>query len=126
MHEGVWAEAKYDYKDQLQQWGTSRESHYPASHDPLLAFSKRTFDRMVSQKPMKNLIVYNVLKVTWARYETVKMTEVDDRTMTFKFQSEKDKDQIMDMSSWSVQGYCLNMKECEGNTSIDEVEFHKI
>lgn len=32
----------------------------------------------------------------------------------------------MDMSSWPVQGHCFNMKECEGNTSIDEVEFHKM
>lgn len=41
---------------------------------------------------MKNLVVYNVLKVAWARYGSVRMTEVDDRTMAFEFQSEKDKE----------------------------------
>lgn len=54
--------------------------------------SRRTFDRIITQKQMKNLVVYNVLKVAWARYGSVRMTEVDDRTMAFEFQSEKDKE----------------------------------
>lgn len=52
------------------------------------------------------------------------MTEVDERTMAFEFNSEKDKEQILDMSPWSVQGHSLNLKDCEGNTSLDEVDFH--
>lgn len=51
------------------------------------------------------------------------MTEVDDKTMVFEFESEKDKEHIMDMSSWSIQDQCLNLKECNVETSLDEIEF---
>lgn len=52
------------------------------------------------------------------------MTEVDERTMTFEFQSKKA--QIMDISPWSVQGHFLSLKECRGDISIEEIEFNKM
>lgn len=51
------------------------------------------------------------------------MTEVDDKTKTLEFESERDKDQIMDLSLWSVQGHCLNLKECKVETSLEEINF---
>lgn len=72
--------------------------------NPPSAHGNRTFGQIVSQWSMKNSVVYNVLKVAWARYGTVKTTKVDDRTMAFEFQSENEEVQIMDMSPWLVKG----------------------
>lgn len=41
---------------------------------------------------------YNVLKVAWARFGSVKMTEVDNNTMNFEFETERDKNQVLDQS----------------------------
>lgn len=73
---------------------------------------------------MKNTVVYNVLKVTWTRHGSIKMTEVDDKTMNIKFESEREKEEIMDKSPWSVQGHCLNLKECKANTCLKEIDFY--
>lgn len=54
------------------------------------------------------------------------MTEVDDRRMAFTFQLEKENEQIMDMSPWSVQGHCLNLKQCKENISIGEAQLHRM
>lgn len=40
-------------------------------------------------------MIYNVLKAAWVRYRPVKMTEVDNKTTTFEFETERDKEQIM-------------------------------
>lgn len=42
-------------------------------------------------------MVCNVLKVAWANHGAVRMTEVDEKTMAFGFESERDKDQITDL-----------------------------
>lgn len=75
---------------------------------------------------MKNSAVYNVLKAAWARFGSVKMTEVDERTMSFEFQSDKEKAQVLDMSPWSVHGHCLSLKESVGEARIEEVDFYKM
>lgn len=73
---------------------------------------------------MKNSLIYNVLKITWARHRPVRMTEVDDKIIAFDFESERDREQIMDMDPWSVQGHSLNLKECKANICIKEIDFH--
>lgn len=57
----------------------------------------RIFDRIISQKSLRNTVVCNVLKVAWANHGAVRMTEVDEKTMAFGFESERDKDQITDL-----------------------------
>lgn len=48
-------------------------------------------------KSIKNSVIYNVLMVAWARHGSVKMTEVDDKTTAFEFETEKDRIQILDI-----------------------------
>lgn len=71
-------------------------------------------------------MVYNVLKVAWSRYGEDEMTELDDRTMAFDFQSEKELRQVMDMSPWSVQGHCLNLIASSEFGSLEEEAFGKL
>lgn len=52
------------------------------------------------------------------------MMEVGDRTIAFDFDSARDREQILDMSPWSVHGQSLNLKECRSNICIEEIEFH--
>lgn len=65
-----------------------------------------------------------MLKAAWARFGMVRMKEIDDRTMEFEFQSEKD--QIMDMSLWLVQGPVLKLIDSKGNISMEEVDFTRM
>lgn len=75
------------------------------------------FVRIISHKQIRNFAVHNVLKLAWTRFGPVKMFEVDEHTMKFEFDSERDKDQIMDHSPWSVQGHNLNLRMCNAEMS---------
>lgn len=86
----------------------------------------RSVGQLLTQKQIRNSVVYNVLKVAWARFGQVEMTELDERTMAFEFQSKEDQKQIMDMSPWYVQGHCLNLIDCNELSSLEEVEFGKL
>lgn len=86
----------------------------------------RSFGRLLTHKQIRNTVVYNVLKVAWARFGQVDMTELDDNTMAFEFQSAEDQRQIMDQSPWSVQGHCLNLKDCSEHPTWEEVDFGKL
>lgn len=68
-------------------------------------------------------MVYNVLKVAWANHGAMRMTKVDDQTMEFEFESPRSKEQIMDLSPWSVNGNCLVLKECLANTNLQDINF---
>lgn len=51
------------------------------------------------------------------------MTEVDDKSTTFEFDSYWDKQQVMDISPWSIQGPSLNLNECTTNTCLEDIDF---
>lgn len=85
---GAWAEASNGYVDQ----GEPGKAALRLVANPSSDLGKRTFGRIVAQKQVKNSVVYNVLKATWAWFGAVKMTEVDERTMEFEFQSVREKD----------------------------------
>lgn len=68
-------------------------------------------------------MVHNVLKIAWARYGSVRIAEVDECTLSFIFENKRDRDQIMDMSPWSVQGHCLNLRVCRANMCIEDLVF---
>lgn len=68
-------------------------------------------------------MVYNVLRVAWANHGAVRMKEVDDQTMEFVFESPRSKEQILDLSPWSVNGHCLVLKECLTSSSLQDVNF---
>lgn len=55
------------------------------------AAGSKVLGRLISQKQLRNSVVYNMLKSAWARYGPVKMKELDERTTVFEFESEKDK-----------------------------------
>lgn len=91
--------------------------------NPLVQLEPRVFGGIIYHKNIKNTVVYNVLKVAWVRHSSVKMTEVDDKTTAFHSEAERDRDQIMNLSPWSVQGQCLNLKECILNICLGEIDF---
>lgn len=63
-----------------------------------------------------------MLKAAWARYGTVRISEVDEH----EFESERDRDQILDMFPWSVHDHCLNLKICKANMCIEEIVFDTV
>lgn len=47
---------------------------------------KKVYGRIISQKHLRNIVVYNVLRVAWSRYRLVKMKNVNDKTTIFEFE----------------------------------------
>lgn len=60
---------------------------------------------------VKAIDTHNVLKLPWARYESVTISDVLDKVVMFRFESEDNRKKIFDMSPWSIQGHCLSMKK---------------
>lgn len=116
-HEGLWSRAPILEKESLCGYPVWISSWTPreARH--------RVVVKIIAQKNMRNSVVYNVVKGAWAKFGSVKMTEVDSITMNFEFGLERDKNQIMDQSPWLVQGHCLNLKECHSNRCVEEIDF---
>lgn len=90
---------------------------------PLIQCGSRIIGRSLAQKGLRNSVTYNVLKGAWASYGAVTMKEVDSQTMEFIFQSSRGKDQVMDISPWSINGHCLVLKECLATSSLQDVNF---
>lgn len=91
--------------------------------NPVREYESKMFGRIISQKHIRNTVVHNVLKVAWERFRPIRMLEVDEQTMSFEFDSERDRDQIMDLTLWSVQGHLLNLKTCKANMCLEEIDF---
>lgn len=108
-----------DTRANSREEGLPRKNNLYLISNPTWDYGTQFFGRIISQKTIKNTVVHNILKVAWARYRSVKMVEVDDKTMTFEFHNERDRDQIMDLSPWSVQGHRLNLKVCKANTCVE-------
>lgn len=66
---------------------------------------QRVFGMLMSDRPVKNNDIQNVLKEAWARYGPMRTTEVNESQLLFEFESPRDRDQIMDLAPWSVHGH---------------------
>lgn len=64
-----------------------------------------------------------MLKAAWGSYGSVKMAELVEGTMVFDFESDADRDRVLDMSPWAVHDHCINLKLLLPNQSLDEVDF---
>lgn len=90
---------------------------------------QRVIGMLVSDQHIKNNVVQNVLKnnvVQNVHNGHVRITKVNDTTMMFDFESSRDRDQIMELSSWSVHGHCLNLKMCPAYMSVQDIDFGKV
>lgn len=81
---------------------------------------------LISDKPIKNNVIKNVLKEAWSRFGKVRMVEVNQSTLVFEFDSAQDKEQILELSPGSVHGYCMNLRDCPANMSVTEVDFNRV
>lgn len=54
------------------------------------------------------------------------MTEVDEQSTLFEFESDRDKQQVLNLSPWSIQGHSINLKECHVNACIEDVDFDRM
>lgn len=84
----------------------------------------RAIGMLMSDKHIKNNVVKNVLKEAWARFGPIRIAEVNDTTLVFDFASEKDREQIIELSPWSVHDHCLNLKACPVDTSVEDIDFN--
>lgn len=81
---------------------------------------------MISLKPVKNSVVYVVLKAAWAAYGSVVMTDLEEGVMAFDFQNVTERDRILDMSPWVIHGHCLNLKVANPNNCNEDIDFGRI
>lgn len=66
---------------------------------------------------MKNLVVVNVLKLAWANYGKVTITEIIDNILMFDFERETNRKTILELGPWSrkLTGRILNMERYNGS-----------
>lgn len=81
---------------------------------------------MISQKPVKCNAVFSVMKAAWGNFGAIKMTEIADGIMVFDFESDADRDRVVDMSPWAVHGHCLNLRLWHTNQTLDDVLFKRM
>lgn len=86
----------------------------------------RVLGMLVSGRHIKNNVVQNIVKEAWARFSTVRTIEINETTLMFHFESSRDRDQILELSIWTVHGHCLNLKLCHAYMSVDEVDFGRV
>lgn len=94
------------------------------SNSPSAPAAARVLGRLVTNRGIKNSAIINVLRAAWSRYGSVRMTELDERTIAFEFASVGDMNLILDMAPWSIHGHSLNLKECPIIRCADEVDFN--
>lgn len=75
---------------------------------------------------MKPVVTHSVLKLAWARYGKIRITELEDKIMLFEFANEDAKNQIFDMSPWSIQGHCLSLQKWEPSLGLTVVEIRRM
>lgn len=88
---------------------TNQKTILDLTSNPRLASNERYVGRIISQKHIKMVVIQNVLKLAWTRYGKFKIFELEHKIMMFEFEYEEDKDQIFDMSPWSIQGHFLSI-----------------
>lgn len=81
---------------------------------------------LMSERHIKNNVVQNVLKEAWARFGPVRISEVNETTLIFDFESSRDRDQILELSPWSVHGHSLNLKFCPAHMLVDEIDYGRV
>lgn len=81
---------------------------------------------IISEKPVKSTTIHNVLKLAWARYESITISYVSYKFVMFEFENEDDRKLILGMSSWSVQGYCMCMKKWMSSIGLAQVDFKRV
>lgn len=86
----------------------------------------RAFGVLLSEKHIKNNVVMTVLREPWARFGPVNIAEVNDTTLVFYFANSKDKDQVIELSPWSIHGHCLNIRSCPIDKSLGDVDFLRL
>lgn len=86
----------------------------------------RVLDMLMSDRHYKNNVVSNVLREAWGRFGPVHFTEVTDSMLMFEFESPRDREQIVDLSPWSIHGNCLNVKLCPEDVAVTNIDFSKL
>lgn len=88
---------------------TTRKTILDLTSNPQLTNNERYVGRIVSQKNVKPSTIQNVLKLAWAKYGKFRISEMEDKIMCFEFKNIEDKDQILHMSPWGLEGHCLSL-----------------
>lgn len=124
MGEGVWAVSPMVEQSGSGGRGGRRPLALNLQHQAAEGEAIRVYGRLLSSKSVRNSVVRNVLNLAWARFGHVKMKDVDDNTMAFEFESDRAREQILDLSPWSVQGHCLNLRVRNASMSLGEASVY--
>lgn len=100
----------------------SQRGKYPQNQDRHR--TSKVYGRIVSQKLVRNSVVVMVLKNAWSRFGPVRMTDINDKTMVFEFDSDRDREQILNQAPWSLHVHCLNLKTCSSDSCMEELNFN--
>lgn len=94
--------------------------------NPRLEHSDRYVGKVLFQKPVKLNAIQNVLKLAWARYGPIDISEASTEVLTFNFNNEEDRCKFLDMLPWAINGHVLSIKRWDPTIVIKDVDFNKV
>lgn len=66
------------------------------------------------------------MKLAWARYGQVIISDAETRILMFDIEKEEDRSKILNLSPWAINGHVLSIKRWDPSISIKDVDFNKV
>lgn len=82
--------------------------------------------KIIAQKIVKLSTIHSVLKLVWARYGQVNISEANTGILLFNYDRDEDVHKILDLSPWVINGHILNIKRWDPSIGVKDVEFNKV
>lgn len=79
--------------------------------------------KLISHKTIKQSVIHSVLRMAWARFGKVTISEAESGILLFGFGRQEDAEKILDLSSWPINEHILKIKRWEPSGGVKDVEF---
>ena len=79
--------------------------------------------RLIERKTINKNKIRAILSKAWKTTSGVSVNDVEDNLFLFRFNTEDDKQTILDLAPWFVEGFLLVLKPCNSLTPICNIDF---
>ena len=83
-------------------------------------------EKILVEKILNRRGVMGILQNTWSKKEVKVIKELGVNLFAISFWSKQSKEDALEKGSWSVMGYCLNMKKWEVELAIQDISFSNV
>ena len=79
--------------------------------------------RLIARKTINRNKIRAILSKAWKTTSGVSVNDVGDNLFLFRFNTEDDRQTILDLAPWFVEGFLLVLKPCSNLTPICNIDF---